>query len=255
MLLVPTFHLPKVLTISLLVLGGLACTRDKAASSPPPPPAPSSAQKPATAARPAISFDERVHDFGVVNEGTVLKHKFVIKNTGKAVLKIENVSTSCGCTAATAGVDEIPPGGSGPLEVTFHTNLFSGPGSKGIQVATNDPRNPTSSLEIKYDVQRLLRFESPFVSLTTKRGRDHVERLWLTGNLVDQAKLRVVKLQGVEQVTAKPIQARKDGKLRKGLELKLKGGTPVSASGEVILSTGLPNPAELVLRFSATVEG
>jgi hypothetical protein len=260
MLVVPTLLLRSVLAASIALLCSLgSCQRGQSPTSPPAPPVPpppAPVPPPAPAGSPSIEFDERVHDFGLVNEGTDLKHKFVIKNVGNAVLKIENVTTSCGCTAATAGIDEIPPGGQGPLEVTFRTQSFAGPGSKGIQVATNDPRHPVSSLEIKYDVQRLLLFESMFVTLTTARGRDHVEKVWLTGSLADKARLRVVKIQGGEQqVLAKPIAERRDGKPRKGLELKLKGGKPLAGGGDITVTTGLPNPAELVLRFNATVNG
>ncbi len=204
---------------------------------------------------PTIDFDSRVHDFGVVNDGTALKHVFTVKNTGTSPLELTNVSTSCGCTAATLGVHEVPPGRSGPIEVTFDTHGFQGIGSKTIMVASNDKQNPTSSLQIKYDVERLLAFESAFVRLASKRGGAFVEKVWLTGKLVDQAKPRVAKVEGGDkQVLVKTIQARQQGEIRKGLEIELKGTKQVSGDGAITIATGLPNPAQLVLRFSVTVD-
>ena len=203
---------------------------------------------------PTIDFDSRVHDFGTVNEGTALKHVFTVKNTGTSPLVLSGVTTSCGCTAATLGVDQIPAGGSGPIEVTFDTHAFGGMGSKTITVSSNDQRSPTSTLEIKYNIERLLALERVFVRLTAERGTAHVERVWLTGKLVEQAKPRVAKVEGGDkQVLVKTIEDRQDGKLRKGLEIKLKGNKPVSGYGDITIKTGLPNPAELTLRFNCSV--
>jgi hypothetical protein len=232
--------------LALLLGGGLfACERSKSA-------------QPAAQARPGspvIEFDERVHDFGVVNQDMFLKHQFVIKNAGSAVLAIRNVSTSCGCVTATVERKAIPPGGSSPLEVTLGMRFFSGQGNKTLQIDSNDPSHPTSTLEIKYDIQRLLAFEPFFPTLTTKVGGEHVEKLWLEGSLADQAELRVAKIEsGDRRVLASPIQERQSGKMRKGLALTLEGDKPGTGIGQVIVATGLPNPAELIVRFRASVE-
>ena len=203
---------------------------------------------------PSIDFDSRVHDFGAVNEGAMLKHVFTVRNTGTSLLKVNNVATSCGCTAAALAVRELPPGGSGPIDVTFDTHGFQGMGSKTITVDSNDKLNPRSSLEIKYNVERLLALERVFVRLETKRGADSVERVWLTGKLTGEAKPRVTNVEGDDkQVLVKTIKARQDGKTRKGLEIRLKGNKLVSRYGDITIETGLSNPAELVLRFNATV--
>lgn len=43
------------------------------------------------AAAPKVVVDEPVHDFGVVLEGQVIEHSFVIKNSGDTVLNITHV--------------------------------------------------------------------------------------------------------------------------------------------------------------------
>jgi hypothetical protein len=248
LVIVSTFVRPwrSALALALLLGSSLpACQRGKST-------------QPAARARPgspSIEFDERVHDFGIVNQDSVLKHSFVIRNAGSAVLAIRNVSTSCGCTTASVGLEAIPPGGSSPLQVTLDMRFFSGPGSKTIRIESNDPRHPTSTLEIKYDIQRLIVFQPFFPTLTTKAGRDHAEKVWLAGSLARQAELRVAKLESGEcQVLARPIQERQGGKMRKGLALTLKGDKPGTGIGQVTVATGLPNPAEVVVRFRATVE-
>jgi hypothetical protein len=80
--------------------------------------------------------------------------------------------------------------------------------------------------------------------------------VWLAGDLVDQAKPRVVKIRGGgDQLSVKVWEERRDGRTRRGLELRLAGSKPIAGDGEVTVATGLPNPAELVLRFAILVNG
>jgi hypothetical protein len=202
---------------------------------------------------PSIDFDMRVHDFGLANEGTPLKHVFQVRNQGTAPLVLSEATTSCGCTAATLGVTTIPPGGSGPIEVTMDTHGEHGEGGRSITVFSNDPRHPTSTLEIKYDVERLLNLDRSFVQLETTQGTDRVERVWLTGQLVKQARPRIVEVESDKLVTARALETRAGGQLRKGLQLRLHGARPASGQGLVTIATGLPIPPELSLRFQYAV--
>jgi hypothetical protein len=234
------------------LLAGPACQRqERSAESKPAtqPAAPAVPAIPAQVGEPTIDFDTRVHDFGKVNEGNPLKHVFQLHNKGQAPLVVSNVRTSCGCTAAVLGTTTLPPGGSGPLEVTMDTHGAGGPGSRSIVVSSNDPRQPTSTLEIKYDIQPLLRLDRSFVQLTTTRGASRVERVWLAGQFVKQARLRVVEVRGGDIVTVRAIETREGGQPRKGVELKLNGKKPGAGDGTVTLKTGLPTPPELSLPF------
>ncbi|MBU1628026.1 DUF1573 domain-containing protein, partial [bacterium] len=48
----------------------------------------------------SIVFNEMEYDYGEVEEGVEVTHIFKFKNNGISKLKIEDVKTSCGCTAA-----------------------------------------------------------------------------------------------------------------------------------------------------------
>ncbi len=54
------------------------------------PPA-TSAQSPASQEEPSMQIAETTFDFGEVVEGATVEHTFNVKNTGKAVLQIEQV--------------------------------------------------------------------------------------------------------------------------------------------------------------------
>jgi hypothetical protein len=71
---------------------------------------------------PQITFSESLHDFGDIERGARLSHTFEFENAGSAPLKIENVKTSCGCTAVRPSRGEfIGPKEAGtlPVDCTF----------------------------------------------------------------------------------------------------------------------------------------
>lgn len=70
-----------------------------------------------------LEFDRVSHDFGKVEEDSENKTVFIVKNTGKQPLVIENVSASCGCTTPTKPEKPIPPGGKDKIEVVFHPKM------------------------------------------------------------------------------------------------------------------------------------
>lgn len=102
---------------------------------------------------PKIKFREESKDFGRVKQGETLTHIFVFKNEGDETLKIKSVRTSCGCTAALASNQEIVPGKSGEVKVTFDTRGYSQKTSKYIYVESNDLSQSTATLTILADIE------------------------------------------------------------------------------------------------------
>lgn len=99
-----------------------------------------------------LKFEEAVYDFGVADEGTVVKHVYKFKNTGSEPLIISNAKGSCGCTVPTWPKQPISPGGTGEIAVEFNTKGKPGRQSKQVTVTANT--NPTDShLEITGEVR------------------------------------------------------------------------------------------------------
>ena len=102
---------------------------------------------------PKIVFKEEAHDFGKVPRGPELQYNFKFTNKGSAVLKIERVQTSCGCTGATVGEKtEYKKNESGEIKITFNTQGRTGHQEKMINVFSNDPETPQKDLKITCDV-------------------------------------------------------------------------------------------------------
>lgn len=99
-----------------------------------------------------IRYDGERFDFGVADEGEVVKHTFKFTNVGKDPLLINNAKGSCGCTVPTWPKEAIPPGGIGEIRVEFNTKGKPGMQSKRVTVTANT--NPTETfLEIKGEVR------------------------------------------------------------------------------------------------------
>lgn len=100
-------------------------------------------------AAPRAAFDETVFDFGVLIQGATAQHSFGLKNTGSETLRIESVSTSCGCTAALPEDRNIPAGGRSQINVSYDSRGKMGEINKVVRVTTNDPKEPVRHLSVR----------------------------------------------------------------------------------------------------------
>jgi len=99
-------------------------------------------------AMPVLTFEKDVHDFGKINKGELVTYAFRFKNTGKSVLVISNVSTSCGCTVSSYPKQPVKPGETSTIDISFNSKEKHGLQSKTITVFSNT-EPPTSTLTIK----------------------------------------------------------------------------------------------------------
>jgi hypothetical protein len=99
---------------------------------------------------PKIRVEPATFDFGKAVPNKTLEKEFSLRNFGSEDLVIENVSTTCGCTAALMDSKVIKPGGTTPLRVSLQTREYSGKVERTILVRSNDPT--TALLEIKVQV-------------------------------------------------------------------------------------------------------
>lgn len=84
-----------------------------------------------------IVFEEPIHDFGVITEGDIIKHKFKFKNTGNSELLIKAAYASCGCTDPSYPFMGIPPGEEGFIGLTYNSVSKDGPQKPEVTIKTN----------------------------------------------------------------------------------------------------------------------
>ena len=87
-------------------------------------------------------------DFGKEGQNKTLQTEFRLKNEGSADLVIENVSTTCGCTAALLTDKVIKPGSASPLRVSLETRTYSGRVERTVLIRSNDPATTTAEVKV-----------------------------------------------------------------------------------------------------------
>lgn len=102
---------------------------------------------------PKIEITPSFFGFGEIKYGEIAKNTFTVKNLGDKTLEIKKIATSCGCTTAEIGSENIAPQETAELKVTYDTGAMSGSHATGqqeriIYIRSNDPVNPQAEITI-----------------------------------------------------------------------------------------------------------
>jgi len=104
-------------------------------------------------AQPVARFTQLDHDFGNITDGSKAEHVFEFSNAGDTDLLIEKVVATSGSIKASASSNEIKPGEKGSIRVVFDMRGKKGFFVKAIDVYTNDPITPVTTLSLKISVK------------------------------------------------------------------------------------------------------
>ncbi len=99
---------------------------------------------------PRIVVEPATFDFGQALQNKTLNKDFVLRNLGDESLRIEDVKTTCGCTAALPSERVVPAGGQTRLQVSLQTRTAEGRLERSVNIRSNDPTR--SILEVKLSV-------------------------------------------------------------------------------------------------------
>ncbi|GJQ23629.1 MAG: hypothetical protein HBSAPP01_14190 [Candidatus Brocadia sapporoensis] len=99
-----------------------------------------------------IVFEEEIFNFGKIYIGEVVEYGFKFKNLGSGELIINNVKSSCGCTAALVSKNHLQKNETGEVKVKFNPGRYVGKVSKSVVVNSNDPKCSAVKLTITGEV-------------------------------------------------------------------------------------------------------
>lgn len=105
---------------------------------------------------PKAVLPETEFDFDVMAVGSEKSHKFIVKNEGKAPLKLKLKGTSCTCTLSELAKDEIPVGEQAEVELKWNPHAADPEFHKTADIWTNDPENPVVTFTVKGKVEQVL---------------------------------------------------------------------------------------------------
>lgn len=143
---------------------------------------------------PRAEIDQTTFDFGEGYQGRTLTHTFIIKNTGKARLKIKNVDPDCACTSP--HYDEvIGAGKEGQITLTIAPFAALGHFLKRTTVSLNDPEAREVVLVLKGNNKPFVEFQpGHIVRFTGKAGQELKEQLKVISHLKTPWEIKEVRL-------------------------------------------------------------
>lgn len=98
---------------------------------------------------PKLTFESNTVDFGTVSDATEIEKTLTLTNVGKTKLNIRQVDTNCDCVVTSLKKENLSPGKSADLKISFVAAERKGRQFKTITIFSNDPANPTQTLSVK----------------------------------------------------------------------------------------------------------
>ena len=156
-----------------------------------------------------------------VGDDTAIGH-FKYQNKGDKMIAIKNVSTSCGCTAASAK-QTAEPGEKGEVTATFKIGDRIGTQQKAITVVTDDAVNSTTTLNLKVIIPQVLELQPTLVywqageepkakTIAAKAGKDlSIKKLDVSSSNPDFTTKVEQKSANEFRISVKPQQTTKAG--------------------------------------------
>jgi len=105
------------------------------------------------AAQPVARFAQVDKDLGAVSDKDMVEYVFEFSNSGDDDLLIEKLVAASGNTKAKASSGRLKPGEKGSITVAIDMRGKKGIFSKKIDVYTNDPITPVTTLSVKISVK------------------------------------------------------------------------------------------------------
>ena len=205
--------------------------------------------------QPKIVFEEMKYDFGEAMGVEKVEHIYKFRNDGPGELRVDKVTTTCGCTAAVSEPKVIPPGGKGEVKATFTVAGRQGKQTKHIYVFSNDPLAPKMCLTLEGTIIPPLAVEPPNVMLQDKKSESS-RTVRISQTLPEELTIEEPTTR-LNMVTAKlRTDPPENGKKRYTIEITLKPDLETGHYSEnVTVGTNCKTKPKIEIPVRITVNG
>ncbi len=132
---------------------------------------------------PEIAFESISHEFpNAFIVGEKILKRFEFTNTGNAPLEIQEIQTNCGCVATTSSAAQIPPGGTGSIQIEIDRDV--GYFLEQSFVYTNDTDKPIIPLQVSGVIKAPIAFPKQIDLGKLEKGQNVTKKVTLTNNLL-----------------------------------------------------------------------
>ena len=181
---------------------------------------------------PKAVFSEARFEFGEVLSGAVVKHDFVLRNTGSALTRIEKVSMTTPLVV-TQMPQEVAPGAAGRIHFKLDTASLEGKFEGTILVFLNDPAQPQARLSFSGRVMPPIEISPrPAFFVAGQRGQGNRAEIEIVNN--ESEPLRIEKIEHPTGRFTTQLETQKQGQ-RYRLTLALNPDGPLGRASDTIL--------------------
>jgi hypothetical protein len=167
--------------------------------------------------------------------GKEVHYEIKFKNTGDSDLKINSVSTSCGCSTALATSDLIKPGEEGTVNFTFNGNGY-GEVAKNVFINTNETPNNVHTLLMKMNMTEPLSFDPASIITSGKVGDELNQTATLKNSLDKEVTISEISANSpVVKVTSDKTTINAGESASFNISIKIYEDSPVNAA--IIIKT------------------
>jgi len=173
-----------------------------------------------------------------------------VRNTGKALLRIERVRVECGCTIARYD-PAIPSGGEGKVIMKLNLRNFQGKVLKKATVQSNDPHNPELIIKMAGTVQAIIDVK-PSTNILFRGMPDQ-----LSESVLDLEGSTPFHISGTESNLSEDIAYTLET-VAEGEHYRLRVSNKISNGnygGFIKLDTDLAQKPDIIIRVSGFIEG
>jgi len=197
---------------------------------------------------PRLRFAPERLDLGHLVQDEDSRGTVVVRNDGAEVLHIVAVDRSRFC-AGHVEPAALAPGQSANLVVTCRSDL-QGPLREGVDIRSDDPRLPRTTLSIVGEVTPLFAFDLPVIALAMPFGEERSQEVHLVGKLAEQARPRLTGPAAPDSEIL-PLPAASGH----GYRVHCLGRKVGANAGNIVVATGLLRPKEIAIPYACNVRG
>jgi len=200
----------------------------------PPQTAPAEPEQAKPSGKPRLVLSTTEWDFGTKWYGEECSTEITLRNAGAAPLRINRVTSSCGCTVAKPTRAPrwdglvLKPGEEEVMRLSYNTKKVRAKVSQVVTIQSNDPDAPTIRIQVKGSIKHALKMTPSQRIIFTNLDSEAVEtrEMTLTSNLDEPIHLKLapvpkdarfdVKLETVEEGKTYKLVATTKPPLKRG---------------------------------------
>lgn len=202
------------------------------------------------------------YDFGKMERDTTLSHDFLIANGGDAPLQLTKGDTSCHCTLSGLDTEELAPGKTGNVTMTWTAQTPLNEFRHTAKIHTNDPRSPVIEFAIHGAIVSNIDVHPQILTCDKVSDETWSANIAISTRTVDDFRLLGYEVEDADAAEYFDVDfqqqspADDDIKSQWSAKVTVKPGLPLGRIHQkILLNTNYPSKPQLEIKITGAVQG